>query len=135
MKITVNAIINCQIIKAWQFFNEPQHITKWNQAADTWHCPASENDLKLGGKFKHTMSAKDNSFSFDLEGVYTHVDLYKQIDYVLADNRKVSVLFKEENNQTTVTEIFESENENHIELQQQGWQAILNNFKNYTEHN
>ena len=135
MKITVSAIINSPIIKVWQFFNEPQHITKWNQAADTWHCPVSENDLKLGGKFKHTMSAKDNSFSFDLEGVYTQVDLYKQIDYVLTDNRMVSVLFKEENNQTTVTEIFEAENENPIELQQEGWQAILNNFKNYTEHN
>ena len=135
MKITVSAIINSPIIKVWQFFNEPQHITKWNQAADTWHCPASENDLKLGGKFKYTMSAKDNSFSFDFEGVYTQVDLYKQIDYVLADDRKVSVFFKEENNQTTVTEIFETENENTLELQQQGWQAILNNFKNYTEQN
>ena len=135
MKITVSAIINSPIIKVWQFFNEPQHITKWNQAADTWHCPASENDLKLGGKFKHTMTAKDNSFSFDFEGVYTQVDLYKQIDYTLADDRKVSVYFKEENNQTTVTEIFETENENTLELQQQGWQAILNNFKNYTEHN
>ena len=135
MKITVSAIINCQIIKVWRFFNEPQHITKWNQAADTWHCPASENDLKLGGKFKHTMSAKDNSFSFEFEGVYTQVDLYKQIDYILADDRKVSVYFKEENNQIIVTEIFEAENENTLELQQQGWQAILNNFKNHTEQN
>ena len=135
MKITVNTIINCPIKKVWEFFNEPKHITKWNYASETWHCPASENDLKLGGKFKHTMSAKDNSFSFEFEGVYTQVDLYKQIDYILADDRKVSVYFKEENNQIIVTEIFEAENENTLELQQQGWQAILNNFKNHTEQN
>lgn len=135
MNITVSVIVNCSINKVWEFFSEPQHITKWNQAADNWHCPASENDLKLGGKFKHTMPAKDNSFSFDLEGVYTRVDLYKQIDYVLADDRKVSLVFKEENNQTTITETFETENENSAERQQQGWQAILNNSKNYTEQN
>lgn len=135
MKITISVNINSPINKVWQYFNKPQHITKWNQAADSWHCPASENDLRLGGKFKHTMSAKDNSFSFDFEGVYTKVDLCKQIDYVLAHGRTVSVLFNEENNQTTVTEIFEIENENPAEIQQQGWQAILNNFKKYTEQN
>ena len=84
---------------------------------------------------KYSIILYNNSFSFEFEGVYTQVDLYKQVDYILADDRKVSVYFKEENNQTTVTEIFEAENENPIELQQQGWQAILNNFKNYTEHN
>jgi len=34
---------------------------------------------------------------------------------------------------TLVTEQFEPENQNPEEMQQMGWQMILNNFKEYTE--
>jgi hypothetical protein len=34
-----------------------------------------------------------------------------------------------------VVETFEMENENSEEKQREGWQAILNNFKNYVERN
>jgi hypothetical protein len=32
-----------------------------------------------------------------------------------------------------VVETFEAESENSVELQRQGWQAILDNFKKYVE--
>jgi hypothetical protein len=51
--------------------------------------------------------------------------------YEMADGRKVNVLFIR--SEMFVVESFEPENENSIELQQQGWQMIMNNFKRYAE--
>ncbi|MCF2443482.1 SRPBCC family protein [Dyadobacter sp. CY345] len=131
--ITVEALINAPTKKVWEFWTEPQHITKWTFASDDWHAPYAENDLRIDGKFKTTMAAKDGSMSFDFEGVYTDVQTYKLIQYVLGDGREVSISFDSEDNVTTVTETFDPESENSIELQRDGWQAILDNFKNYVE--
>ena len=133
--ITVSAIVNAPVEKVWTYWNEPQHITKWNQASDDWHTPHSENDLSVGGKFKATMAAKDGSFSFDFWGIYTTVEKHKLIEYTFGDERKVSITFSGNGNETKVTETFESESENPIEMQRGGWQAILNSFKKYTEGN
>jgi hypothetical protein len=51
----------------------------------------------------------------------------------MGDGRKVKITFKGQENETEVIEIFDAETENPIEVQQQGWQAILNNFKKYAE--
>jgi uncharacterized protein YndB with AHSA1/START domain len=135
--ITVEATIKSPIEKVWKFWNEPKHITKWCQASDDWHAPYAENDLRTGGKFKTTMAAKDGSFSFDLEGVYTNVQEHKLIEYTMNgdDQRKVKIAFSDQGTETKVTETFDPENINSIELQRGGWQAILNNFKKYTEAN
>ncbi len=133
MKLTVTTTINKNIKTVWDAFTLPQHITNWYFASSDWHAPFAENDVRIGGKFKIRMEAKDGSFGFDFSGTYTNVVLHKQLDYTLDDKRLVSVSFKEENNQTVVTQSFEPETENTIELQQQGWQMILDNFKSYTE--
>lgn len=133
--ITVKTSVNAPVEKVWDFFTQPEHITKWNQASEDWHCPKSESDLKVGGKFNHTMAAKDGSFSFDFEGVYTDVIPNEKLAYDIIDNRKVEVNFSANNNETQIVETFEAEEENSIEMQQQGWQAILENFKQYTEKN
>jgi uncharacterized protein YndB with AHSA1/START domain len=133
--ITVQATVNAPAEKVWQYWNEPQHITKWCQASDDWHAPHAENDLKVYGQLKTTMAAKDGSFSFDFGGVYTKVEPHKTIEFTMGDGRKVQVHFKEENNATEVTEIFDAESTHSIEMQRGGWQAILNNFKKYTENN
>jgi uncharacterized protein YndB with AHSA1/START domain len=91
------------------------------------------NDLQTGGKFLTRMEAKDGSFGFDFEGIYTLVEPMKKIEYVLADEREVKIEFIEEGESVKVIEKFNPENENPIELQQGGWQAILNNFKKYVE--
>ena len=131
--LTVEAIVNAPIAKVWKFWSEPQHITQWSFASDDWHTPYADNDLRTGGKFKSTMAAKDGSFSFDFEGVYSNVKEHELIEYGLADGRKVKITFKAEGDSTKVVESFDAENENPLEMQQGGWQAILNNFKKYVE--
>lgn len=132
-KITVTSTIEAPVEKVWQCWNGPEHITQWCQASDDWHAPFAENDLRTGGKFKTTMAAKNGSMSFDFEGVYTNVQLHKVIEYGMSDGRKVSIQFKAEGNKTNVSETFDAESTNPIEMQRGGWQAILDNFKKYTE--
>ena len=131
--ITVKATIHASIEKVWAYWTQPQHITQWNNASDDWHCPGASNDLRKGGKFIYTMAAKDGSVSFDFWGIYDEVLENELIMVTLGDGRKWNTTFASIGDITEVTENFEPENENTIELQQGGWQAILNNFKTYTE--
>lgn len=132
--ITVETIIAASIEKVWAFWTMPEHIVKWNNATEDWYTPYAENDLKEGGKFKYTMASKDGTISFDLEGIYTQVIPLSAIKFTLADGRKVNVTFENKEKGVLITEKFEAETENSKELQQQGWQAILDNFKKYTEN-
>lgn len=131
--VTIQALINAPTKKVWEFWTEPQHITQWTFASDDWHAPHAENDLRIDGRFKTTMAAKDGSVGFDFEGVYTDVQTYRLIEYVLGDGRKVSISFESDDNVTTVTETFDPEMENPVEMQRDGWQSILDQFKNYVE--
>ncbi len=131
--ITVEALIQAPVSKVWKFWIGPEHITKWNSASEDWHTPFAENDVREGGKFKSTMAARDGSMGFDFEGTYTLVKQEEQLEYEMADGRKVSVLFQAKGNETKLIETFAPETMNPLELQRAGWQAILNNFKKYTE--
>lgn len=133
--ITVEATVNAPVEKVWKFWSSPEHITKWNNASDDWHTPYAENDLRVGGKFTSRMEAKDGSFGFDFWGVYDVVVTNERIEYTLGDDRKVKIVFTNKGNATQVIESFEAENENSIEMQKGGWQAILDNFRKYTEEN
>lgn len=131
--ITIKVTVNAPIETVWKYWTEPEHIKKWNNASEDWHTTASENDLIVGGMFLSRMEAKDGSFGFDFSGIYDEVKLYEIIAYTLGDGRKVKITFSSEGKKTEVTEIFEAESDNSIEMQQGGWQAILDNFKRYTE--
>ncbi len=131
--ITVETLVNTPIEKVWEFWTEPAHITKWCTASEDWHITKAENDLKIGGKFISRMEAKDGSFGFDFEGIYTDVITNEKISYTLLDGRKVDVTFLPTENSVEIIETFEAENQNPIEMQKMGWQAILNNFKTYIE--
>ncbi|MCR8559404.1 SRPBCC family protein [Mucilaginibacter sp. BJC16-A38] len=133
--ITVETMVKAPIEKVWKFWTEPEHIAQWAFASDDWHAPHAENDLRTGGKFKTTMAAKDGSFSFDFEGVYTDVKKHSVIEYEIADGRKVKITFSSEDGGTKVVETFEAEGTHSIEQQLTGWQAIMNNFKKHTEGN
>ncbi|MCB0726200.1 MAG: SRPBCC family protein [Ignavibacteriae bacterium] len=135
IKITVKATVNSPVEKVWEMWTNPEHIVKWNNASDDWHTTKAENDLRTGGKFLSRMEAKDGSFGFDFEGIYDKVVPNKLIEYSLGDIRKVKVEFEDENGKTNITEIFDAETTNSVELQRTGWQAILDNFKKYTESN
>ena len=134
VQITVEATVNVPIEKAWQAWTNPDDIIGWNFASEDWHTPYATNDLRVGGSFSSTMAAKDGSFSFDFGGIYDEVVLHKVISYTLADGRKVKIVFTDKGEQTLISETFDPENENTLEMQQTGWQAILNHFKKYVEN-
>lgn len=131
--ITVETTVHAPVEKVWAYWTEPQHITKWTFASDDWHAPHAENDLRVGGTFTTRMEAKDGSFGFDLGGVYDEVRINEFTSYTLGDGRKVAVTFISEGNDTKVIETFEAEATHPTEHQQAGWQAILDNFKKYSE--
>lgn len=134
LPITIQTKIISPISKVWQYWTEPEHITKWNNASDDWHTPHAENDLRVGGKFLARMEARDGSTGFNFVGVYDVVEPQSQISYTMEDGRKVSVTFnKISESETELIETFDPESENPIEMQRDGWQAILDNFKRYVE--
>lgn len=134
-KITVEATVNAPVEKVWEVWNTPADIMQWNTPDPSWHTPSSENDLRINGKFKNRMEAKDGSFGFDFEGTYDKVDLYKEIAYTMSDGRTATTLFLEKDGKTMLTTTFDAETENDPEFQKQGWQAILNSFVKYVESN
>lgn len=131
-KLKIKAIIAADKEKVWNFYTTPEHIMKWNFADPSWHCPTASNDFKIGGRYLARMEAKDGSFGFDFEAIYTEINQGNGFTYEF-DGRQVTVQFIEENQQTEVIVTFDPETENPIELQRNGWQAILDNFKKYTE--
>lgn len=132
--IKIKSRIDAPVSKVWKAYTSPKHIVNWNFASPDWHCPSAENDLRIGGKYKARMDARDGSFGFDFEAVYDQIIPNKLMTYTLTDGRKVICQFEEEDGQTEVTTEFETENQNPQEMQRDGWQAILNNFKSYVEN-
>ena len=133
-RITVEATIKADTKKVWDYYTNPEHITKWNFAHPSWHCPKASNDLVIGGKYFARMEARDGILGFDFEAIYDEVKVGQNFTYTFGD-RKATVELKEVEKLTEITIVFDPENENPMELQKGGWQAILNSFKNYTEAN
>jgi len=133
--VTVESTIQAPVEKVWETWTQPKHITQWCNASEDWQAPRAENDLREGGSFVTRMEAKDGSMGFDFGGVYDAVRKNEYIEYTMEDGRKVQITFYPKGKETKVVESFEAESQNPVELQRGGWQAILDNFKKYTESN
>ncbi|MDC7999926.1 SRPBCC family protein [Aequorivita todarodis] len=133
-RITVKNTVKSSANKVWELWSNPEHIVKWNTPSEDWYAPRAENDLRVGGKFLSRMEAKDGSFGFDFSGTYDEVVPQKRIAYTMDDGRKVEVDFKEQKGETEIVSTFDPETQNPIEMQRDGWQAILDNFKKYAEN-
>ncbi|MEO6550254.1 MAG: SRPBCC family protein [Ferruginibacter sp.] len=133
--ISIETIVQAPVEKVWESWTKPEHITKWNNASDDWHTPKVDNDLREGGSFSARMEAKDGSMGFDFGGIYDAVRTNEYIEYTLADERKVKIKFTPQGESTKVEESFDAESTHSVEMQQTGWQSILDNFKKYTEGN
>lgn len=133
MKINVSATINAPIDKVWSAWTTPEDICQWNAASPEWHTPRASNDLRVNGNYSYRMEAKDGSMGFDLNGTYTAVEHHERIEHIFEDGREIKVSFTSNGDTTDVSETFDAETMNPVELQQQGWQAILDNFKRYVE--
>jgi uncharacterized protein YndB with AHSA1/START domain len=132
-KIVVTATIHASIEKVWDCYTNPTHIVNWNFADPSWHCPRAENNMQIGGMYKARMEAKDGSFGFDFEAVYTEINEGKRFTFEFG-GRTSTYEFNESGADTLISITFDPETENSIELQKNGWQLILNNFKHYTEN-
>ncbi len=131
-KITVHTIVSANLQSTWDSYTLPEHIVQWNFASDDWQCPKATNDFRIGGKYVARMEAKDGSFGFDFEATYTDIQEGKHFSYEFG-GRFATIQFESIEAGTQVIVTFDAETENSLELQQDGWQSILNNFKKYTE--
>ncbi|PIF32862.1 uncharacterized protein YndB with AHSA1/START domain [Flavobacterium sp. 9] len=132
--IIVQNSINAPIEKVWELWTLPEHIKNWNIPFANWHTLYAENDLKVGGKFKFTMTSKDGKEGFDFEGIYTKVEKLALIEYRLSDNRTANVRFENLGSETKLTETFEPEATISEEMQEQFCQSVVENFKKYVEN-
>ncbi len=132
--LKVSAEVEVPVEKAWELFNTPEHIVNWNAASPDWHTPRANNDLRTGGSFSYRMEARDGSFGFDFAGEYTEVVPMTSFAYKMEDGRTARVEFHPIETGTLVITQFDAENSNPLEMQQNGWQAILDNFRRYAEN-
>lgn len=131
--LTVQARLDCGLARAWSAYTDPAAIVQWNFAVPEWHCPSAENDLRVGGRLKSRMEARDGSMGFDFEGTYTEVVPMERLVYALGDERQVIATFRETGGVTELTVSFTPDGVFPAEQQIGGWQAILNNYKAFAE--
>ena len=131
--ISVETTVHAPIYQIWEMWTTPEHITHWNYASEDWQTTFAQNDLRKGGKFLSRMEAKDRSAGFDFDGIYDEVKTNQLIEYTLSDGRKVRVVFTDKDEETKIVESFDTEDSNSVEMQRDGWQTILDNFKKYAE--
>ncbi len=132
MKISVENTIAAPVATVWRAYTTPTDIMKWNAASDDWHTTSSTVDLRPGGTFSSRMEAKDGSFGFDFAGTYKTIVDHSLIEYEFGD-RQATIEFQEIENGTRIRVSFDPEETHTREMQQQGWQAILDNFKKHVE--
>jgi uncharacterized protein YndB with AHSA1/START domain len=142
-KLTVSITVDASLETVWDAMWNPTHIVHWAFADEaTWFCPWAKWDSpKVGGIFTTRMEARDGSFGFDLTAQYTEVTPLKSMSYTLGEmkeyfldaGRVVDLTFEQTSEWVKITETFDVEDIHSLEQQREGWQAILNNFKKYTE--
>lgn len=132
MMISVSTNVHAPLDLVWAAYTRPEHIVKWNAASDDWHTTHSTVDLREGGHFSSRMEARDGSEGFDFEGVYTKVVDQELIEYEFG-GRAARVSFSSSDGTSQVTVECEPESTHPVDIQQAGWQAILDNFAKYVE--
>jgi uncharacterized protein YndB with AHSA1/START domain len=132
MQITVETLVNAPIAKVWSAYTTPEDIKQWNTASADWHTTAASVDLRVGGAFTSRMEAKDGSFGFDFAGTYTKLIPHQRIEYSFGERVGVVEFIPAEQG-VTVRVTFDSESTHSVEQQQDGWQAILNNFAKHVQ--
>lgn len=131
-KVTVETTVRAPIEEVWRAYTTPEDIKQWNAASDDWHTTSATVDLRTGGAFHSRMEAKDGSFGFDFDGVYTKIVPLQLIEYSFGD-RTARVEFADRQQGFAIRVTFDTEATHSIEQQRDGWQAILNRFARHIE--
>ncbi len=132
MQITVETTVAAPLAEVWRAYTTPEDIIQWNAASDDWHTTAATVDLRAGGAFSSRMEAKDGSVGFDFAGTYSKIVEHELIAYDFGD-RTATITFSETSDGTQVRVSFDPETTHPVEMQRDGWQAILDNFKRHVE--
>jgi uncharacterized protein YndB with AHSA1/START domain len=134
MKVTVETTINAPLAEVWRAYTTPADIVAWNAASEDWHTTRAEVDLRVGGRFCSRMEARDGSFGFDFEGLYTGVEPERRLAYAMGD-REAEVRFTSSVTGILVQVTFDAEDQNPVEMQRDGWQSILDSFARHVRAN
>ncbi|MGI9116896.1 MAG: SRPBCC domain-containing protein [Gaiellales bacterium] len=132
MKITIETTAEAPVATVWDAYVNPADIVQWNAASDDWHTTDAQVELREGGGFSWRMEARDGSAGFDFAGTYTEIVEHERIEYAFGD-RTAQVTFDDQGSATRVMITFDAETENPPEMQQAGWQAILDRFAQHVE--
>ncbi|MGR3574896.1 MAG: SRPBCC family protein [Sagittula sp.] len=132
-KVTISAQVDAPPETVWTAWTTPDHITRWNFASDDWCCPSASVDLRPGGAYRSRMEAKEGSFGFDFTATYQEVVPQEKASFLMDDGRLAETTFTPVDGGTQVVTVFDAETEHSVEMQREGWQAILNNFKAHAE--
>ena len=131
-RITVETVVDAPLAQVWRAYVTPDDIVQWNAASEDWHTTKASVDLREGGAFSSRMEAKDGSMGFDFAGTYTKVEPEKRIEYEFG-GRFAEVEFEPGDNGVTVRVSFDAEDTHPVEMQRDGWQAILDSFARFVE--
>lgn len=132
-EIAIETMIHAPVRDVWEYWTNPDHIMKWSRASEEWFTSSVENEVRPGGRFYSRMESRDGTMGYNFSGRYDEVVPGDHLFYTLDDGRKVQVYFFPEGDHTRVRQTFETENGNPFEMQQKGWQAILDHFKAHAE--
>jgi len=130
-QITVETQVAVPPEQAWAAFTDADAITQWNFASPEWCCPSANVDLRVGGRHLARMEAKDGSMGFDFEGIYEEVNAPFALTLRLADGRVSQTSFDADASGTRVRTVFDADATHSVEMQKDGWQAILDNYAAY----
>lgn len=130
---SIQATIERPKVDVWEKLTKAEHIIHWNFASADWCCPKAEIDPAVGGRLSYRMESVDGKMGFDLTGIIIRYEEENAFDYRMPDGRNVRHELNVQDGNTSITQIVDPESEHPVDMQIQGWQAILNNFKRYCE--
>lgn len=130
-QITIDTHVPVPPDVAWHAFTSADAITQWNFASPEWCCPSAEVDVCEGGRHLARMEARDGSMGFDFAGIYTEVVPHSALTLRLDDGRNARTTFEPEGAGTRVQTVFDPDTTHPVEMQRDGWQAILNTYAAY----
>lgn len=132
-RIAIRAEIRAPLDEVWKAYISPEDIMKWNFASPDWHCPSASVDLQVGGTFTSRMESRDGRAGFDFSGRYLEIRRLEKIEYEMGDGRRVTVLFLPRKDLTEVEISFDPDGVYSRARQEEGWRAILENFRRFLE--
>ena len=132
MKITIDTQIQAPLALVWQAYTSPEDMLEWSALSDKWIITLSCVDLRVGGQFSSRMEAKDGSFGFNYEGIYTQILPHRLVEYRLGDCF-TQVEFRDCGSSVQVKVTLDAQVSPSLEEQEAAWLEVLARFRRHVE--